>query len=377
MSTSLLGADADELERVAHELRAAADELDGHAGSLTGTLRSVAWVGGVATRFGAQWNGAHRPRIAATSQHVRDAAAELDRNAAEQRRASRAAPGAPGGVEPTPPVPDSRGPARSNETGIGVEADTGTGTGGAGGSSSVGDDAGSPVLDRLSEVLTTLGVGRDVLDLLADHVDLLDGPGVEELVELLSDDGFLVVLEGLDTVLDVGGVVVDLVTDFVEHPHLPFDERVVHALADAATRFGIDEGTEYAATFLAQAATAALLPGLGAALAPFAGKAAGLIAEVVVSEIVDLVDGATDFVDIVADAAVEAYRTIKETFGIIIDAAGAVVDVAGAAIDLTADAAGVVVDAGGAVVGGVADAGGAVLGGIADAGGTFGGWLGL
>ncbi len=370
MSTTLLGVDADELDRIAQQLRSAADELDGHAGSLTSALRSVAWVGGVAARFGSQWNSSHRPRIISTSQYVRDAAAQLDRNAAEQRLASRAAAGSLGGIGPTPPIAPPGGAP------LGPSVPEGTGSGGVGGSSSSGDQTGSPALDHLGEILDRLGLGRDVLELLGEHADLLEGLGVDKLLDVLSNDDFLAVLEGLDTVLDVGSVVVNLVSDFLDHPGLPFDERVVHALADAATRFGIDQGVEYAANFLAQAATAALLPGLGAALAPFAGKAAGVIADAVIGEIVDIVDGATDFVDIAADAAVEAYQAIKETFGVIVDAAEAVVDVAGAAIDLTTDAAGVVVDAGGTVVGGVVDAGGAVVGGITDAGSTVGGWLG-
>ena len=216
MSTTLLGADADELERIAGTLRSAADELDAHAGSVTATLRSVAWVGGVATRFGSNWNGAHRPRITSTAQYVRDAAAQLDRNAAEQRRASHSGSGGPpgGSAAPTP---------------------------GSGPSPSVGDEPGSPVLDRLGDLLTGLGVGHDVLELLAEHTALLDGLGVDKLIDILTNDDFVSLLKGLDQVLEVGEVVVNLVADFVENPGLPFDERVVHGLSDAATRFGIAE----------------------------------------------------------------------------------------------------------------------------------------
>lgn len=343
MPTTMLGADADELERVAVTLRSVADELDGHAGSVTASLRAVAWVGGVATRFGSSWHGGHRPRIAATAQYVRDAAVQLDRNATEQRQASSG----PGG---------SAGPGAPN----GDPAGSPTG----GSSSSIDDAAGSPALDRLGELLTTFGLGRDVLEALAEHAHILDGAGVDKLLDILTNDDFVALLSGLDKVLDVGDVVVNLVSDFVEHPDLPFDERVVHALADAATRFGIDQGVEYAANFLAQAATTALLPGLGAALAPFAGQAAGAIADAVIGEIIDAVDGATDFVDIAADAAVEAYRALKDTFGLVLDAAGAVIDVAGDAIDLAGDAAGAVADAGGAVIGAGADLAGGVVGSL-------------
>jgi hypothetical protein len=371
MPTTLRGADADELERIAQTLRSAADELDGHAGSLTSTLRSVAWVGGVATRFGSQWSGGHRPRILSTARYVRDAAVQLDRNAAEQRLASRARAGGPGGTGGNGPTPPVSPPAGDPIGPPAPEAQP------AGGSSSSVEPPGSEVLDRLEGVLGALGLGRDVLELIGEHAESFEGSGFDELLDVLSNDAFLAVLEGLDTVISVGDVVVDLVKDFVENPGLPFDERIVHALADAATRFGLDQGAEYAANFLAQATTAALLPGVGAALAPFVGKAAGIVAGEILGVIVDAVDGATDIVDLAADAAVEAYQALKETFGVILDAAGAVIDVADAALDLTVDAAGVVVDAGGAVVDGVVDAGGAVAGGIADAGSTVGGWLGL
>lgn len=340
MPTTMYGADADELERIAGTLRSAADELDGHAGSVTTTLRSVAWVGGVATRFGANWIGGHRPRIVSTAEYVRVAAARLDRNAAEQRRAGRAVGG----------TGDAAGAVSTNGGTLGSSSST------AGGE--------SPTLDRLGALLGVLGHGRGVLDALAQHAHVLEGAGVDGLLDILTNDDFVALLSGLDTVIEVGDVLVDLVGDFVEHPDLPFDERVVHALADASTRFGIDRGVEYAANFLVQAATTALLPGLGAALAPFAGQAAGAIADAVIGEIIESVDGATDVVDIAADAAVEVYRTLEDTFGLVIDAAGAVIDVAGDAVDLAGDAAGALVDGGGAVVGTGVDAAIAVVGSL-------------
>jgi hypothetical protein len=277
--------------------------------------------------------------MTATAQYVRDAAAQLDRNAAEQRQASQSGSGGPpgGSAAPTP---------------------------GSGPPPSVDDEPGSPVLDRLGDLLTGLGVGHDVLELLAEHTALLDGLGVDRLVDILTNHDFVELLKGLDQVLEVGEVVVNLVADFVDNPGLPFDERVVHALADAATRFGIDQGVEYAANFLAQAATTALLPGLGAVLAPFVGQAAGVIADTVIGEIIDVVDGATDFVDIVADAAVEAYRGVKDGFGLVLDAAGAVIDVAADAVDLAGDVAGVVVDLGHASVDVAGDVAGTIGGAL-------------
>ena len=315
-TTAMHGADADELERIAGTLRSAADELDGHAGSVTTTLRAVAWVGGVASVFGANWSGGHRPRITSTARYVRDAAAQLDHHAAEQRRASQVSDSASGG-----------------SIARGVHA------GGALGSSSSTADGEIAPIDRLGAVFAALDLGHDGLEALAQHARALEGVGLDELLDVVTDDDFVSLLAGLDQAIEVGDVLVDLVGDFVEHPDLPFDERIVHALADAATRFGINQGVEHAARFLAQASTTALLPGLGAALAPFAGQAAGAIADAAIGEIVDAVDDATGVVDIAADAAVEAYRNLVEAFGLVGDAAGAVLDAAAATVGVAADVA--------------------------------------
>ena len=315
-TTAMHGADADELVRIAATLRAAADELDAHAGTVTTSLRNVAWVGGVAAVFGANWSGGHRPRITSTAQHVRDAAARLHRNAAEQRRASGTGAGASAGRI-------HRDPA----------------TGGALGSSSSTADGELAAIDRLADVFAALDLGHDGLEAVSQHAQVLDGTGLDGLLDVVTDDGFVSLLAGLDQAIEVGDVLVDIVGDFAEHPGLPFDERIVHALADAATRFGINQGVEHAARFLAQASTIALLPGLGAALAPFAGQAAGAIADAVIGEITDAVDDATGVVDIAADAAVDAYRTLVETFGLVVDAAGAVLDVAADAAAVAGDVA--------------------------------------
>lgn len=300
----MVGADASELERVAHTLRLAADELDGHAASVTTILRSVAWVGGVATRFESRWTGDHRQRLRSTAVSIRTAAVELDRNAAEQRRASR--------------VGDSSAP--------------GTGD-----------------IDRIGGALDRLGVAHELIGVAAELVDdLADHGVVGRFVELLTHEDFVGFLDGAGHLLDAGTLVVDAIADFADHPDLAFDERIVHALTDVAVRFGLTEGMEQAAEWLAGAVTVALMPGFGAVLAPFAGGLAGVLADTVMGVVVDAADGATDFVDLAADTAVTAYREVKEVVGV-------VADVAKAAADVTGDAAGVLFDAGDALLGAGAD----------------------
>ena len=324
MTPLMVGADADELERLAVTLRGAADDLDGHAGAMTMALRSVEWVGGVATRFGSNWRGGHRSRIAIASQHIRDAAAELDRSAAEQRAASRI-------DTSTPTGPPASGPA--------VPAYVG----------------------RVTDVLTAMGAAQGHIDVVADLAQVLADRGeVAPMIDVLTDEHFVTFLRGADRVLDAGSVIIDAVTDFAEHPGLALDDRIVHALADTAARFGVEQGMEVAAEWLAGAATAALLPGFGAVLAPFVGQIAGAVAGELMDMAVDAVDGATDAVDRLADSVVAAYQGVKSSVDVVVDVAQAAAAVVGDTVDLAGDVAGLVVDAGDVIAG----AGGDLVGAL-------------
>jgi surface antigen len=98
------GADADQLGRIAIELRRAAEDIDGEASTLTKTLDRISWLGDVATSYVGQWTGVQLPRIGLSTQFLRDAAADLDRNAAEQREASAGVSGVSGGAAPANPA---------------------------------------------------------------------------------------------------------------------------------------------------------------------------------------------------------------------------------------------------------------------------------
>ena len=324
---TLAGADADALDHAALALRAAAADLDARADGLTAEVRSVAWVGGVAERFEANWRRTHRPRIRATVDAVRAAAERLERHAAEQRAASRASPL----------------PSR-------IESQTGGWSGAI-----PGDGAEHRLLGGLQALLDGLDAGRDVVESVIATVDRL-GPsdGFEHLadfVDVLTDEAVRNLLIGADVVLDAGSVVVDLVADFVEHTTLSFDERLVHALADTAARFGVEQGMETAAQWLAGAATAALVPAFGAVLAPLAGEIAGVVAGEIVDAAIDAVDGATDVVDTIADAAVDAYRAVTASLGLLFDAGELAVAVVDGAVDVVGDAAGAIGDILGGVFG--------------------------
>lgn len=97
-----VGADVEELERLAFEFDRAADELDADGGQLTRLLGNVSWFGNVATRYVGNWTGVHLPRIGLSTRFLRDAAATLRQQAEQQRSASSAVGGR---IPPTPARP--------------------------------------------------------------------------------------------------------------------------------------------------------------------------------------------------------------------------------------------------------------------------------
>jgi hypothetical protein len=85
---SMIGADAAALDRAATELNAAADSLDTESAALHRALTGVAWLGAIATRFIALFEGQHRSRMHSTAGFLRDAANSLRVQAEQQRTAS-------------------------------------------------------------------------------------------------------------------------------------------------------------------------------------------------------------------------------------------------------------------------------------------------
>lgn len=105
------GADADALDAAAVQLEQAADQFDVSAGQLGSTLGGLRWLGNIAVSFSDVWNSRHRPGLARTAGFLRENAATLRRQAADQRRASNSdgttsasgwgpAPLPPSGVSP-------------------------------------------------------------------------------------------------------------------------------------------------------------------------------------------------------------------------------------------------------------------------------------
>lgn len=325
MNVGVVGADPEQLDRAAAELRATADALDGRAGALTAALRSVAWAGGVASQFAAQWAGGYRPRMASAAGFLRGAAAQLDQHAAEQRAASGVdAVTAPPEVCPLP-EPPTVSPASSSATEAEILITW------------------EALVDDADLRRRMLDAGSDLAGLIGD----LDVAGASSAIEFLSDPVVAQAIDAAGVALDVGGFVVDFVQDFAAHPMLATDERLFHALADAALRLGLDEGMEWATQWLFTTAGSVLAPGLGTAGGIVLGKLAGVVIGEITDSAVELVDDAADFVDWAADRALDVFRTAKAVGGLAGEAVEAVVRLglgdADGVLDLAADVGSVIV----------------------------------
>jgi hypothetical protein len=319
LSNDTFGADAEQLDSVARQLRQAADDLDDQAAALDSTLRSVAWVGGVATRFMSNWNVASRPRLASASSFLRDAAVCLDQNGGDQRLASAVQPRVDPFVETAGPVPTANSSPPVVTEGLDI-ADT---------------------------VLEWLTSAHDIGDLLAEGGKELAALGLsDDLIQFLTDQTFIAALETLDKGVDVASVVVDFISDFVENPAGALDDRIVHALADSAMRFAVGEGVDKGVEWLVTTIGTTVLPGVGTVTGAMLGKVLGPIAQTVVGEVLDAVDGATDLIDMGADLFVDAYQGFKASVGVAVEVVGEVIHIGGDVVGGIADGADAIWDAG-------------------------------
>jgi hypothetical protein len=97
--TSMIGADADSLDALSHELESCASRVRAGSARLSSALGAAPWSGSDADAFRHRWAQDHRPCIAAAASFLDEASSALRRNAEEQRSASAAsAAGAPGGT---------------------------------------------------------------------------------------------------------------------------------------------------------------------------------------------------------------------------------------------------------------------------------------
>lgn len=101
-----LGADVDELVRLARSLESAAETLADDRRQVATAVRRTPWDGPDAERFRHDWSAAHGPSLAAVACAFEDAARTLRAEARAQRRASDGEGAFP--VDPTRPRFDGR-----------------------------------------------------------------------------------------------------------------------------------------------------------------------------------------------------------------------------------------------------------------------------
>ena len=86
---TILGADPEQLDRMAQALIGYADQYSDAGNTLDNWLRRLSWRGAEADRFFAEYESQMRPKIAAAVVTLRSAASELRAQAEDQSRASR------------------------------------------------------------------------------------------------------------------------------------------------------------------------------------------------------------------------------------------------------------------------------------------------
>ncbi|MFT4299450.1 MAG: hypothetical protein QM597_07445 [Aeromicrobium sp.] len=84
----MIGADVDDLRRLAAQFDQAADRLRAQAGQVSNGVRVSAWVGPVAVRFRADWDSTHSVALKNAAAELAESALSLRQNAKEQEAAS-------------------------------------------------------------------------------------------------------------------------------------------------------------------------------------------------------------------------------------------------------------------------------------------------
>lgn len=275
----VVGADAGALEALASEMRAAADELRRTRQQVNGPVHSAPWHGRSADRFRQQWDGQHQRSLASAAAFLERTGDDLLRQAAEQRSAS----GAEGGSIPVPAGPQGQPPSEEMDRvrrfleELGLDA------------------------DQIAAVLGKLGGALSQLKLIAD---VLDNGAVKGFIDAVGN------------VLDAVEVVTNFLTDLGQSlAEMPMDEALVHAVSETAVRFAVAEGVGAAVQVLTPVIMS-VIPVAGTAAGVAVGKVAGWVVNKIVgsavSDQVDKLDARYNVYDGSADAAVDAYRYLKE-----------------------------------------------------------------
>ena len=257
--TQMVGADTEELLALGEALRSKAALVSEMHDSTSGIVNSLAWNGAVADDFVALWSVSHGPKFDSAVAFLIEAAETLTRNAADQLAASAA--GAP---------------------------------------ASASDD-GASLSEHLGERFTGPGFAMN-----AYEEALRSQIGDTEFDDWLRNNGKSFKLLG-----DVAGGI-NLMSNFLEdaaqHPNLPTDERIVHAIGEVALKYAADKGISEAMQWAGVAIAGLFTAGAGVLV----GKAVGWLAGQVATAGFHYLDDRYQVTDKGADLMLEGYREVRD-----------------------------------------------------------------
>ncbi len=293
----MVGADPDELDRIAGQLAAEARRLENLCAQLGRQLHAAPWRGARADRFRHEWTTLHTKRVSEAGGFLRAGGEALNRNAQEQRTASNAAGGSISG--PKCDVPPKSDPG----------------------------DSADKYLDPFKKFFDGLGLADDVWQGLVKVLRLVDPEILKDLGKFLAGNPeLLTFFKATGKVLDVGAVILDFATDISKQlgtNHLPMDEAILHSMIFSGLKFAESAGIEKLGQILG-ASLGSVIPVLGTA----GGGLVGWVAGYGLSAILEAVDGKIGLNEKAADAAVDVYRDVKDAAGVVGDVVDVVTDTA-------------------------------------------------
>lgn len=257
--SQLVGADPAALDGFSELLHTKATRLSGMQESSTAAIAALAWEGGVAYEFQTVWALTQAPRFNEAAAFLTAAAQTLTRHAAEQRAASA-------------------GPQ------LALQDQDST-------------DFAATVRDRLvnarfalegTELALLLKIGnRDTIEWFLSNADLF---------------------RVLTTVASGGSLISDFLTDAVQNPHLPTDERIVHAISETGLRYAAEKGISQAMQWTGSAVAGLLTAGVGLV----AGRAIGWLIGEALGSGFRYLDDEHGVTDTGADALTDFYRDVRD-----------------------------------------------------------------
>jgi hypothetical protein len=283
MTAGLVGADPDQLDQAAGELRALSARFTASRFTLDSAVQRTGWLGRDADEFRAAWASQHSRSLAEAADYLTGASDVLIRNAADQRAVSAA------GAAPDGSVPESSAPTPSPP---------------------VAESSIKGALEAIQKWVESLGLPVGAAnDLMETLRKMLDNGELKAdwAIDLARNDGLATAFKAMDKAFDVGSLFMDFVGDIIDHPELPWDERLVHSLADTGLAFGVDQGIDKGMQW-AGGALGSVIPGAGTA----AGAAIGWVLGQAGSWVFDALNEKFEITETGADGILKAYQYAKE-----------------------------------------------------------------